>query len=179
MEIGGIPTLIATATSTNVTNAAFTSGLTSTYFKYMFVFTDIGPATDSNTLTMNFSTDGGSNYNVTKTSTFFRAQHDGSSTDLSYQTGNDLAQSTSYQPISADLGNGADESTSGVLYFWTPSNTTFIKHWVSRFNCHHASDYSNDMYSQGYANTTSAINAIDFKMSSGNFDGVIQMYGIK
>lgn len=179
MEIGGIPTLITATTASNSTNVAFTSGLTSTYFKYMFVFTDIGPASDSNTLTMNFSTDGGSSYSVTKTSTFFRAQHNGSSTDLDYQTGNDLAQSTSYQPISADLGNGADESTSGVLYFWTPSNTTFIKHWVSRFNCHHASDYSNDMYSQGYANTTSAINAIDFKMSSGNFDGVIQMYGIK
>ena len=179
MEIGGIPTLILAQTASNATNVAFTSGLTSTYFKYMFVFTDVGPANDSNTLTMNFSTDGGSNYNVTKTSTFFRAQHNGTSSGLDYQTGNDLDQSTAYQPISADLGNGSDESTSGIVYLYSPSNTTYVKHWESRFNCHHASDYTNDMFSAGYGNTTSAINAIDFKMSSGNFDGVIQMYGIK
>ena len=30
----------------------------------------------------------------------------------------------------------------------------------------------------GYGNTTSAINAIQFKMSSGNIDGTILMYGI-
>jgi hypothetical protein len=178
MNIGGIPTLITTTTASNATNVAFTSGLSATYFKYMFVFTDIGPATDSNTLTMNFSTDGGSNYNLAKTSTFFRAQHNGSSSDLGYQSGNDLDNSTAYQVISADLGNGADESTSGVLYLWSPSNTTFVKNWTSRFNCHHASDYSNDMFSAGMSNTTVDIDAIDFKMSSGNFDGVIQMYGI-
>jgi len=178
MDIGGIPTLITTTTASNATNVAFTSGLSATYFKYMFVFTDIGPANDSNTLTMNFSTDGGSNYNLSKTSTFFRAQHNGSSSDLGYQTANDLHSSTAYQPISADLGNGADESTAGVLHLWSPSSTTFTKQWTSRFNCHHASDYINDMFSAGYVNTTSDIDAIDFKMSSGNFDGVIQMYGI-
>ncbi len=178
MNIGGIPTLILAQTATNSTNIAFTSDIDSTYFKYMFVFTDIGPATDSVTLTMNFSTDGGSNYNLAKTSTFFRAQHNGSSSDLGYQSGNDLDNSTAYQVISADLGNGADESTSGVLYLWSPSNTTFVKNWTSRFNCHHASDYSNDMFSAGMSNTTVDIDAIDFKMSSGNFDGVIQMYGI-
>ena len=178
MDIGGIPTLILAQTATNWTNMAFTANIDSTYFKYMFVFTDIGPATDSVTLTMNFSTDGGSNYNLAKTSTFFRAQHDGSSTELGYQSANDLDNSANYQVISADLGNGSDESTSGVLYLWSPSNTTFVKQWTSRFNCHHASDYTNDMFSAGYVNTTSDIDAIDFKMSSGNFDGVIQMYGI-
>lgn len=69
-EYRGIPTLILAQTATNSTNIAFTSDIDSTYFKYMFVFTDIGPATDSVTLTMNFSTDGGSNYNLAKTSTF-------------------------------------------------------------------------------------------------------------
>ena len=174
----GIPTFISAQTATNSTNIAFTSGLSATYNKYMFIFTDVNPATDSNTLTMNFSTDGGSNYNLDKTSTFFRAQNDGSSNAFGYQSGNDLDNSNAYQVISADLGNGSDESTAGVLYLWTPSNTTFIKNWTSRFNCHHAGDYSNDMFSAGYVNTTGDIDAIDFKMSSGNFDGYIQMYGI-
>ena len=35
------------------------------------------------------------------------------------------------------------------------------------------------MYCAGYFNTTSAINAVQFKMESGNFDGTIKMYGIK
>jgi hypothetical protein len=35
------------------------------------------------------------------------------------------------------------------------------------------------MYMAGYANTTSAINAIQFKMSSGNIDsGTIKLYGV-
>jgi hypothetical protein len=38
---------------------------------------------------------------------------------------------------------------------------------------------SGNTYMAGYGNTTSAINAIDFKMSSGNIDdGTIQMFGI-
>ena len=175
----GIPTFINAQTASNSANIAFTSGLSATYFKYMFIFTDVNPASDSNTLTMNFSTDGGSNYNLSKTSTFFRAQYNGSSDALGYQTGSDLANSTAYQPISADLGNGSDESTAGVLYLWTPTGTTFVKNWTSRFNCYHASDYSNDMFSAGMSNTTSDIDAIDFKMASGTFDGYIQMYGIK
>jgi len=31
----------------------------------------------------------------------------------------------------------------------------------------------------GYGNTTSAINAVRFQMSSGNFDGTIKLYGLK
>jgi hypothetical protein len=174
----GIPTFIDSKTASNNTILQFTSGIDSTYYQYMFVFNDISAASDSVTFTMNFSTDGGSNYNLYKTSTFFRAQYNGSSDAVGYQAANDHDNSTDYQVISADLGNGSDESTAGVLYLWTPSNTTFIKNWTSRFNCHHAGDYSNDMFSAGYVNTASDIDAIAFKMSSGNFDGYIQMYGI-
>jgi hypothetical protein len=35
----------------------------------------------------------------------------------------------------------------------------------------------NDWYSAGYINTALAIDDIQFKMSSGNFDGKIKMYG--
>jgi hypothetical protein len=49
------------------------------------------------------STDTGSNYNVTKTTTSFDAYHDeaDTATALTYQTGFDLAQSTAFQMISA------------------------------------------------------------------------------
>ena len=43
----------------------------------------------------------------------------------------------------------------------------------------HHDDISVNGRSAGYANTTSAINAVRFKMSSGNIDaGTIKMYGI-
>jgi hypothetical protein len=36
------------------------------------------------------------------------------------------------------------------------------------------------MFVSGYANTTSAVNGIQFSMSSGNIDsGTIKLYGIK
>ena len=175
----GIPTFIDSQTASSATNKAFTTGFSATYYKYMFIFTDINPSADSQTLTMNFSTNGGADYNLTKTSTFFRAQYNGSSDALGQQTSLELDNSADYQVISADLGNGSDESTAGVLYLWTPTGTTFVKNWTSRFNCYHASDYSNDMFSAGMSNTTSDIDAIDFKMASGTFDGYIQMYGIK
>jgi hypothetical protein len=40
------------------------------------------------------------------------------------------------------------------------------------------SNYTENDYIAGYGNTTSAINAIQFKMDSGNMDGTILMYGI-
>ena len=41
------------------------------------------------------------------------------------------------------------------------------------------SAYSSNAYVGGYINTTSAVDAIQFKFSSGNIDsGVIKLYGV-
>ena len=131
------------------------------------------------------SIDGGSNYNATKTTTFFNAYHyeDGSASALAYQTGDDLAQGTGYQVLMAfgDLGINADDSLSGHLHLFEPSSTTFVKHFISTTVSvnNEAAPYINNDFIAGYGNTTSAVNAIDFKMSSGNIDsGVIKLYGI-
>ena len=77
------------------------------------------------------------------------------------------------------VGNENDESVSGTLHLFDPSNTTFVKHFISLTNAYNPSDYVFQDYVAGYFNTTSAINAVDFKMSSGNIDsGVIKLYGI-
>jgi hypothetical protein len=70
------------------------------------------PATDNVEFEFNMSTDGGSNYNVTKTTTAFHAYHEEASvgTDLTYLTGEDLAQSTSFQNINFQLGNDNDQN---------------------------------------------------------------------
>jgi hypothetical protein len=174
-------TLISSQTASNSASISFTSGLTSTYKAYKFVFVNINPATDSTDFTFNMSTDGGSNYNVTKTTTSFRAIHNEAGTDasLSYRTSQDLAQSTDFKIISAEMGNGADESASGNLTIFNPASTTYVKHFISTSNIYYADNYTFNYYVAGYGNTTSAVNAIQFKMSSGNFDGTIYLYGIK
>jgi hypothetical protein len=175
--------LLATNTITSgVSSSSFTSNIDSTYNTYMFKFFSMHPATDDKQFSFNLSTDGGSNYNVTKTTTVFRSLHSesGATTSLGYENVWDLAQSTAYQYISTQIGNGNDESCSGELYLFSPSNTTFVKHFIARFNGYLSADYSEDTYSAGYGNTTSAINAIDFKFASGNIDsGVIKMYGLR
>jgi hypothetical protein len=145
------------------------------------VFSSIHPRTDEAFFTFNLSTDSGSNYNVTKTTTLFRAYHSESGTGgiLSYDNSQDLAQSTAFQNLAESLGNGADENASGSLLLFNPSSTTYVKHFMSRISENHSSDLAIDYYMAGYGNTTSACNAIQFKMSSGNMDGTIYLYGIK
>ena len=176
----GIPTLISTATASNASAVAITSGIDSTYDEYMFVFTDIGPATDNVILQFNGSIDGGSNYNVTKTTIAFRSIHEESTSDpqVAYLNGADLAQSTSYQRLIEDMGNGSDESGVGILHLLNPSNTTYVKHFYGRFTSYQSSNASQSFFIAGYFNDTNDIDAVNFQMSSGNFDGVIQMYGI-
>jgi len=181
----GIPadgiTLISSQTASNSASISFTSGLTSTYKAYKFVFVNCHPRTDDVGFQFNMSTDGGSNYNVTKTSTVFRAYHfeNGSSAVLQYQGSADLTQSTAFQPIALEMGNASDEGISGSLLLFNPSSTTYVKHFIINTNMNSYHDISMNHYTAGYGNTTSAVNAVQFNMSSGNFDGTIYLYGIK
>ena len=178
----GIPTLIATNTESGDATSSFTSGIDSTYDEYMFVFTDIGPATDNQHFSFQCSIDGGSNYNVTQTSTYFGAYNfeDASAAAVGYTAGNDEAQTTDFQLIGGGGGgNGADESLAGILHLFSPSSTTYVKHWYSRTIVYSYHDAAISTHAAGYFNDADDdINAIQFKMESGNFDGVIQMFGI-
>jgi len=175
---------ISKQTASSSASVSFTSGIDSTYKEYIFYFNNLHPATNSAQFTFNMSTDGGSNYNVTKTTTAFHATQSegGSGAALTYQTARDLAQSTDYQQLARDMGNQNDEGCSGYLHLFDPSNTTFVKHFIAQGQT--TSDggggaYIYGLYVGGYGNTTSAINAVDFKASSGNLDsGEITLFGV-
>ena len=176
---GGSLNLISTQTASSSSTISFTSGIDSTYKEYIFKFFDIHPQTDDKHFHFNMSIDGGSNYNVTKTTTFHEGYHkeDGSDSGLQYNTYVDLAQSTDFQPLAYNVGGDSDESCTGTLHLFDPSNTTFVKHYISRFNGYNSGNYSVDQFSAGYGNTTSAVNAIQFKFVSGNIDsGTIKLY---
>jgi len=173
-------TLITTNTSSGAASSSFTSSIDSTYKLYIFKFYDVNPVTDAALFTFNGSIDAGSNYNVTKTSTFFRSIHnEGDSTAaLQYMTANDEAQSTAFQDLVESIGSGGDESAAGELFLFNPSNTTYVKHFYSTTQSYHDSDFAMTCYVGGYFNTTDNIDAVQFKMSSGNMDAVIKMYGV-
>jgi len=175
-------TFISSQTANNSASISFTSGLTSTYKAYKFVFVNIKPATDNVSFDFNMSTDSGSNYNVTKTTTYFWTYHDEADTltAFQYETDKDLAQSTGYQNLMVSQGNGTDESISGSLNLFNPASTTYVKHFISSFNGYSFHNFTVNSYVAGYGNTTSAVNAIRFQMSSGNISaGTIYLYGIK
>ena len=172
--------LISSQTASNSASISFTTGIDSTYKEYQFWFVDIHARTDTDNFLFNLSTDSGSNYNVTKTSTFFEARNNeaGNPPALSYYSDKDLAQSTAFQTIGWYLGSDADQSLAGSMQLFNPASTTYVKHFISTANNYIANDQSFNHFMAGYANTTSTINAVQFKMESGNFDGTILMYGI-
>ena len=176
----GSLTHIATQTASSSASLSFTSGIDSTYKEYIFYFVNIHPSTAAQ-LKCNFSVDGGSNYNVTKTTTSFVAQHleNGTYPTLTYQAVRDLAQSTSDMFISSSLLADNDGNFCGSMTLFNPSSTTFVKHFISRGNSMNTDPGSVDDYFAGYGNTTSAINAVIFRMSSGNIDsGQILLFGL-
>ncbi len=182
---------IKTLTASSSSTLSFVDGssgvvLDSTYPIYVFKFINIHPQTEGKEFGFNLSVDSGSNYNVAKTSTFFLAYNyeSGGSAGLSYHGGGDLAQGTGLQQLATDQGADSDASLSGTLHLFNPSSTTFVKHFIATTNELYLSgavnSRSNANYIAGYGNTTSAVDAIQFKMNSGNIDsGTIKLYGIK
>ena len=178
---GGAMNLLETQTASSSSTISFTSNIDDTYDEYVFKFYDIHPATDDVDLTFQVDTGTNTSYNQTITSTTFQVYHkeDDSSTAFEYKTNRDLAQSTSFQPLCQDIGNGNDESMSGYLHLFSPSSSVFVKHFIGLGTNVYSGDASIQIYSAGYVNTTTALTRVQFKMDSGNIDsGVIKLYGI-
>ena len=181
-------TLIKSQTASSSSTISFVDGtsdlvLDSTYPIYLFKFINIHPSGDGVRLQFQGNAAGGSGYNETMTTTSFRAYHNeaGTDTGLEYVAGTDQAQGTGFQDIT-DYGGGsggADETASGELWLFNPSSTTYVKHFMARASTYLNSDYQSQKYHAGYFNTTSAIDEIQFKMSSGEIQGgTIQLFGV-
>ena len=174
---------ISRSTASSSSSLSITSGINSTYKEYIFVFNNIHPQTNAGKFRLIGSTDGGSSYGVATTTTFIEALVDesGNSGTVRYEDGDDVAQSTSAFPLSTGIGSDNDECLSGFLHLFEPSSTTFVKHFLTSTQHVNGSGtpYSNSARVAGYFNSTSAIDAIQFSMSSGNIDsGTIDMYGV-
>ena len=181
--------LIKEINSNNASTTSFVHGssdvvLDSTYPIYIIDLISIHNDTSDKYLQFNFSTDSGSNYNVTKTTTAFNSAHkeDGSYSVLQYETGMDLANGTGSQRLTAGQHNASDTGHSGRMIFFNLSSTTFVKHFLSEISTtgyDGSNEYNYHTFIGGYANTTSAINGIQFSINSGTHDGTFKLYGIK
>jgi len=173
--------LISTQTASSSANISFTE-INGTYDVYEIKFINVRPATDGTNLRFQGSTNGGSSYGVTTTSTVFRTYHNeaDSATVLEYETGDDQAQETDYTRLGVGVGNASDKCLSGTFSLFNPSSTTYVKHFIANTQLLNVSDFSISYFTAGYLNTTSAINAIDFRFESGNIaDGIFKVYGVK
>jgi len=182
----GSMTFIKKLTASSSATLSFVDGtdgvvLDNTYKEYVFTLNNIHPQTDAVNTTFQASTDGGSNYNTTITSTFFRAAHDEADSfgNLVYGSPQDQAQGTAFQILNYQTGNDNDQSATGILHLFNPSSTTFVKHFIYNGQDAGYSDITNERFVAGYFNTTNPIDGVRFQMESGNIDaGDICLYGI-
>ena len=188
-DIGsGSLAFIKKVTASSSSTLSFVDGASSvvldnTYKVYLFTFNNIHPSAENPNFAFNLSVDSGSNYNVSKATTYFRTQNgeSGSGAELGYETGLDLANATGIQKISKEAGNDNDQGVSGHFHLFNPSSTTFVKHFICQTNNNfkYSEPYAYSNYIAGYGNTTSAVDAIQFSFSSGSIDsGDIVLYGI-
>ena len=184
---GGAMTFIKKLTADGSgTTLSFVDGssdvvLDSTYKEYLFIFKDIHHSEADRNFSFNLSTDSGSNYNIAKTTTHFRtySNEDGGGNTLEYRTGSDLAQGTGVQSILRGIKGDNDASGAGYMHLFNPSSTTFVKHFIAVGTYMQDNTLSETFYTAGYGNTTSAVDAVQFSVNSGNIDaGDICVYGI-
>jgi len=177
VSTGGM-VLVSSATASASATIDFTLG---SYKEYQFYLINLHGSANSQ-FEFNLSTDNGSNYNVTKTTTFFAPVHaeNDSEATLAYKTDYDLAQSTSNQKLDLGTHTANDQSLSGILQLFNPSSTTYVKHFIGVTNLMHDTEFGTvNPYIAGYANTTSALTNIRFIRPTGNIDeGTILMFGI-
>jgi len=185
-------TLIATATASTSSSLSFVDGASSvvfdnTYDVYEFHFVNIHPpATGVSFGWQVNATDGaGGGYDTSQfTSTHVQVYHseDDSSTSLGYKTNFDQSNDAGLELLAHGMGSDPpdnDQALSGILTIYEPSSTTFVKHFTAQTNYSYADYLQLSWITAGYINDTTAIDEIQFKMSSGNIDsGVIKMYGL-
>ena len=173
-------TFISSQTASSSSSLSFTSGIDSTYDVYEWHFINMHPSTSSN-FSFQVNAVSQTGFNEVITSSAFRSYNNEADTsaNLEYRTGSDQAQGTAYQPLAESVPTDADQSVSGILTLYAPSDTTYVKHFTGVVFGNFFGAASGRQHTAGYINTTSAIDEVSFKFASGNIDaGEVRMYGV-
>jgi len=177
---GGLVKISSSSISSGTSTVSFTSGIDSTYDNYVFELVGIHPSADASRLLFSVSADGGSNYNLglyTAFSQGFNNTSDGG-TSLSGESDSDVANATSATLI-RNMGNATNEASSCTLKLFNLNDTTYYKNFTSLAGPSHSSGGGSFQVMGGKVQSSSAVNAIQFSVSSGTLDaGTITLYGV-
>ena len=172
---GWVP--IKTVTASNNTSIDFVNGsggvvLDSTYKCYAVVYTGVAPASDGTDLHVRVSDDAGVSFETTN---YVGRNLAADATTWSFSSGN----THEFRIVDA-CGNAADESSSGVLFFANPANTTKDKKvWGYGISSDNYGLPELQLFG-GHYDATAAYNGIRFFFASGNITvGTFTLYGLK
>jgi len=180
LDIGGGPTLISTATCNGTSSVEFTSGIDSTYDKYMFVFLNIHPSSNGYALRFQAKATSDPDYIQMTATNFYGYGPESGTGNLSYYTAGDVAAGTPVLLTYAGMGADDDQALSGELYLFAPMSDTYVKHWYCRTSMNGESNEVFDDHTGGWFATAGPINSVKFDISSGNLDaGTIKLYGCR
>ena len=179
----GLKLLARTVTSGTPSSVNFTSGIDSTYDEYFFIYTLVKFDAVNAYFTFQCSTDGGSNYNTSLTSAYFHRENanSGGGGGVGGVIGGQCqASGTAYQVLSYNFSNYQTRGGGGFLHLYNPSSTTYYKPFYAETVGGSGAPGLYSSYCPGVFQTTSAINAISFKVASGTMynGGVFEMYGV-
>ena len=165
---------------TAVANISFTSGIDSTYSAYVFKVYNFHPVDDNAELTFQVNDTDASSYDRPMTSLRVYAYSDegDSATAFGYDGTNDQSNDANYQSLSDNTGNQDSETSSGSLTLYGLADGTHVKHFVAQFANHLGIEYMRSDITTGYIDEATAIDDVQFKASSGNFNAIITMYGV-
>ena len=178
---GALEKIGSTQTASNSSSISFTSGIDGTYGAYYFLINSIRAQTDATHIGVEFSTDGGSSYSLTRyeANTYANRDEGNTSHSLAQWTSENVKGATTLGKLTRQ-GNDADQNGSCELILPNPGNTTRHKVYFARGVGMTHDDFCMTDFVHGMVETTSAINAVRFKFESGNIvEGTFTMYGYK
>ena len=142
---------------------------------YVFILSDVHPATDAQPLEMTLSTDGGSSY-LSSNYEFAHQGRTSGGTELSHAGTDDSV----FDMSSNNVGNATNEQIACQIYLHKPAGTAGWKLINVLSTVVDNSAATCVGIQGGVQRIQTAINAVQFKFGSGNIDsGIIKLFGIK
>lgn len=167
--------LIQSQTASDSATLDFTFGITDTYDLYMFVLTNVVPATDNVILLGRVSDDGGSTFEATSYQSHETRLVSG--TDTYVGTG---SNTTSFQVGTNGIGSDTGEGLSGLFYLHGPSSAAQYTKATWHISVDEDTGLAYMSLGAGRWANVGAVDGFRWIMNSGNIEsGTIALYGLR
>lgn len=163
--------LISSATASGSASVQF-SGLSSAYSAYVIVILDVLPVTDDSLFNLRTSTDNGASFDSGA------SDYGSSRINILAPSSESSANNATAFSIASGLGNNTNEKYSGTVTVFNPADSQYTKIISDGIQLDFTPNTRRTV-SGGFRKSTTAVNAIQFIMSSGNIaTGTFKLYGM-